>query len=89
MLMPWANPPLRGAQMAPGPNLVSFTSKFTSSFTSSHVNKTLLLTRSDPKKVRKVGKTGHSITNNITSSLANIPTVLPMVFWLVSRPLHL
>ena len=25
-----------------------------------------------PKKVRKVGKNGHSITNNITNSLANI-----------------
>ena len=25
-----------------------------------------------PKKVRKVGKNGHSITNDITNSLANI-----------------
>ena len=29
-----------------------------------------------PKKVRKVGKNGHSITNNITNSLANITNSL-------------
>ena len=29
-----------------------------------------------PKKVRKVGKTGRSITNNITNSLANITNSL-------------
>ena len=29
-----------------------------------------------PKKVRKIGKNGHSITNSITNSLANITNSL-------------
>ena len=36
---------------------------------------------SSPKKVRKVGKTGRSITNNITNSLADITNSLTKQYY--------
>ena len=41
---------------------------------------------SSPEKVRKVGKSGHSITNDITDSLANITNSLTNITYILANP---